>query len=114
MTESLFTKIINREIPADWVYEDDDIVGFVDINPQAPIHVLFVPRVPIATINDIKPDTIGLIGKLHLAAIAYAKKQGFADDGYRLVINCNENGGQSVYHIHLHLLAGRRMVWPPG
>jgi histidine triad (HIT) family protein len=114
MADTLFGKIIRREIPADIVYEDDDVLAFRDINPQAPVHVLFIPKRAIATLNDATDRDAELIGKLVLAATAWAKKQGFADDGYRLVMNCNTHGGQTVFHIHVHLLAGRQMTWPPG
>lgn len=114
MSDTLFSKIIRREIPADIVYEDADVLAFRDINGQAPTHVLFIPLKPIATLNDLGDDDALLIGKLVLAATRYAKAQGFAEAGYRCVINCNGDGGQSVYHIHLHLLAGRQMSWPPG
>lgn len=114
MSDTLFSKIIRREIPADIVYEDADVLAFRDINGQAPTHVLFIPLKPIATLNDLDDDDALLIGKLVLAATRYAKAQGFAEAGYRCVINCNRDGGQSVYHIHLHLLAGRQMSWPPG
>ncbi|MEO7916772.1 MAG: histidine triad nucleotide-binding protein [Dokdonella sp.] len=114
MSETIFSKIIRREIPADIVFEDDHVIGFNDVNGQAPTHVLFIPRLPIATLNDLQASDAELIGRLVLAATGYAKSQGFADDGYRLVINCNADGGQSVHHLHLHLLAGRRMTWPPG
>ncbi len=114
MTDTLFSKIVKREIPADIVHEDEHVLGFRDIQPQAPVHVLFIPKQPIATLNDLRSDQAELIGRLVLAASEYAKAQGFADNGYRLVFNCNEDGGQSVFHIHLHLLAGRRMAWPPG
>lgn len=114
MSETIFDKIIRREIPADIVYEDADIVAFRDIAAQAPTHVLFIPRAPIATLNDLGDDDALLVGKLVLAATRYAKARGFAEDGYRLVVNCNRHGGQSVYHLHLHLLAGRQMTWPPG
>ncbi|MFZ2236236.1 MAG: histidine triad nucleotide-binding protein [Dokdonella sp.] len=114
MTDTIFSKIIHREIPADIVFEDDDILGFRDVNAQAPTHVLFIPKRVIATLNDLADGDAELIGRLVLAATGFAKEQGLADDGYRLVINCNEDGGQSVYHLHLHLLAGRRMTWPPG
>ena len=112
MGDTLFGKIIRREIPADIVYEDDDVLAFRDINPQAPVHVLFIPKRAIATLNDARADDAELIGKLVIAATALAKKQGFADDGYRLVMNTNMHGGQTVFHIHLHLLAGRPMTWP--
>lgn len=114
MSDTLFGKIIRGEIPADIVYEDDEVLAFRDIHAQAPTHVLFIPRKAIATLNDLGDDDVELIGKLVLAATRYAKAQGFAEDGYRCVINCNRDGGQSVYHIHLHLLAGRQMKWPPG
>lgn len=114
MTDTLFAKIVRREIPADIVYEDDDVLAFLDITPQAPVHVLFIPKTPIATLNDLTAaDALG-VGKLVLAAARYAKAQGFAEDGYRVVINCNRDGGQTVFHLHLHLLAGRAMQWPPG
>ncbi len=114
MSETLFSKIIRREIPADIVFEDDDVLAFRDINPQAPVHVLFIPKQPIATLDDATPEQAALLGKLMLAAADYARREGFADKGYRVVMNCREDGGQSAYHIHLHLLAGRRLTWPPG
>ncbi len=114
MSDTLFGKIIRREIPADIVYEDEQMLAFRDINPQAPIHVLFIPKRAIATLNDLNPADSELVGRLVLAAASYAKQAGFADKGYRTVFNCNSDGGQSVYHIHLHLLAGRQMIWPPG
>ena len=114
MGDTLFGKIIRREIPADIVYEDAEILAFRDIAPQAPVHVLFIPKKAIATLNDVSDADAALIGKLVLAAAHWAKSQGFADDGYRVVMNCNEHGGQTVFHIHLHLLAGRQMHWPPG
>jgi len=114
MTDTLFAKIIRREIPAEIVHEDDAVLAFRDINPQAPVHVLFIPKQPIETLNALGDDDAPLIGKLVLAATRWAKAQGFADDGYRLVMNCNRDGGQTVFHIHLHLLAGRALHWPPG
>jgi histidine triad (HIT) family protein len=114
MGDTLFGKIIRREIPADIVYEDEEILAFRDIAPQAPVHVLFIPKKSLATLNDASDADAALIGKLVLAAARWAKSQGFADDGYRVVMNCNERGGQTVFHIHLHLLAGRQMHWPPG
>jgi histidine triad (HIT) family protein len=114
MSETLFSKIIRREIAADIVYEDDEVLAFRDINPQAPVHVLFIPKTSIATLNDLSKEHDALVGRLVLAAAAYARREGFADAGYRTVFNCNSDGGQSVYHIHLHLLAGRQMMWPPG
>ena len=111
--ETIFTKIINREIPADIVYEDEDTLAFKDIDPQAPFHVLIIPKKAIATINDINPENSHLVGNLYVAAAKLAKQHNFAEDGYRVVMNCNEHGGQTVYHIHLHMLAGKEMGWPP-
>ena len=111
---TLFAKIIAHEIPAQIVYEDDDVVAFRDINPQAPVHVLFVPRRPIATLDAATPEDAELIGRVVLAAAAYARREGYAERGYRTVFNCNREGGQTVFHLHLHLLAGRQMAWPPG
>lgn len=114
MSDTLFEKIVAREIPADIVYEDDDLLAFRDIQPQAPVHVLVIPKKRIPTLNDLEVDHAQLVGKMVLAAAKIAKDEGIADDGYRLNLNCNEQGGQSVYHIHLHLLGGRQMNWPPG
>ena len=114
MSETLFTKIISRDIPADIVYETEDVLAFKDINPQAPVHVLIIPKEPIPTINDLNAGHAELAGKLFLAAAHIAAEEGVAEDGYRVVMNCNKAGGQMVYHIHLHLLAGRQMGWPPG
>ena len=114
MSETIFSKIIRREIPCDIVYEDDDVLAFRDINPQAPVHVLFIPKTPMATLNELDAGNAASIGKLFLAATSWAKQQGFADQGYRCVLNCNGDGGQTVFHIHLHLLAGRQLHWPPG
>ena len=109
MSESIFTRIIKRELPADFVYEDDEIVAFRDINPQAPTHVLVVPRVEIPTVNDIAPEQAELIGKMVLVAQKIAAEEGIAEDGYRLVVNCNEHGCQEVFHLHLHLIGGRQL-----
>jgi histidine triad (HIT) family protein len=114
MGDTLFGKIIRREIPADIVFEDDDVLAFRDVNPQAPVHVLFIPKKALASLNDVGSGDALLIGKLVLAACQWARQQGFADNGYRCVINCNRDGGQTVFHLHLHLLAGRQMHWPPG
>jgi histidine triad (HIT) family protein len=114
MADTIFNKIIRREIPADIVYEDDEVLAFRDLNPQAPVHVLFIPKEPLATLNDATPADAELLGKLLLAARDYARQEGFAEQGYRTVINCNEDGGQTVYHLHVHLLGGRRLHWPPG
>lgn len=113
MSETIFTKIINKEIPAEILYEDELALAFKDIAPQAPVHFLVIPKKPIATINDITPADRELVGHLYLVAGQIAKEQGFADDGYRAVMNCNEYGGQTVYHIHLHVLAGKPLGWPP-
>lgn len=114
MAGTLFDKIIAREIPADIVFEDEHVLAFRDIHPQAPVHVLFIPKRPVATLNDLAPGDEAIVGRLAMAAAAFAKREGFADDGYRLVMNCNRDGGQTVFHIHLHLLAGRALQWPPG
>lgn len=111
--ETLFTKIIKREIPASIVYEDDNCLAFKDISPQAPVHVLIIPKKPIPTINDIEPEDRELVGQLFCVAKQLASEMGFAEDGYRVVMNCNEHAGQTVHHIHLHLLAGKPMGWPP-
>lgn len=109
MTETIFSKIINRELPADIVYEDDDILAFRDISPQAPVHILVIPKEAIATANDIQPKHAKLIGDMVLAAQKIAHQEGIAEDGYRLVMNCNQHGGQVVYHIHLHLMGGHQL-----
>lgn len=106
MSESIFEKIINREIPADIVFEDDNIIAFRDISPQAPVHILFVPKQKFATLNDVPDAEALLLGKLMLSAQAYAKSIGIAEEGYRVVMNCNRHGGQTVFHIHMHLLGG--------
>ena len=106
MSETIFRKIIRREIPADIVYEDEHLIAFRDISPQAPVHVLFVPKVDFATLNDVPEEQAVVIGRLATAAARYAALQGFAEDGYRIVMNCNGDGGQTVFQIHLHLLAG--------
>jgi len=113
MSETIFTKIINREIPADIVFEDDLCLAFRDINPQAPVHLLIIPKKPIATVNDIGEDDRELVGHLYYTAGNLAREMGFDEQGYRVVMNCNEYGGQTVYHIHVHLLAGKPMGWPP-
>ncbi len=114
MSETLFTRIRDREIPADIVYEDDAVLAFRDINPQAPTHILIVPREPIPTVNDLETQHAELVGRLFLVARDLAREEGLAEDGYRLVMNTNEAGGQTVFHIHLHLLGGRQFSWPPG
>jgi histidine triad (HIT) family protein len=115
MEDCIFCKIAAGEIPAEIVYEDDAVVAFRDLNPQAPTHVLVIPRRHIATINDIEnPEDEGVVGRMYRAARAIAVAEGLAETGYRTVMNCNEHGGQTVFHIHLHLLGGRPMRWPPG
>lgn len=112
--DCLFCKMINREIEPDIVYEDDQVLAFNDLNPQAPTHVLIIPKKHIATLNDIDEADLALIGRLQFTAAKLAGQQGFAESGYRVVMNCNEDGGQSVYHIHMHLMGGRRFTWPAG
>ena len=109
MAETIFSKIINHELPADIVYEDEDVIAFRDISPQAPVHVLIVPRAEIETVNDIRPEQAELIGKMVLTAQKIAADEGIAEDGYRLVINCNRHGCQEVFHLHLHLVGGRQL-----
>ncbi|QPG05226.1 histidine triad nucleotide-binding protein [Salinimonas marina] len=112
MSETIFTKILNREIPADIVHEDDLCLAFNDINPQAPVHFLVIPKKPIATINDISEADREVVGHLTMVAAKVAKEMGIDQEGYRTVMNCNEFGGQSVYHIHLHVLGGKLLGWP--
>jgi histidine triad (HIT) family protein len=110
----LFCDIAEKRRPSAGVYEDDKVFAFRDINPQAPTHILLVPRKHIATLNDLKEEDAGLVGELVLRARSLAKQEGFAEKGYRLVWNCNSLAGQTIYHIHLHLLGGRGFRWPPG
>ena len=114
MADCLFCKIINREIPASIVYEDERILAFNDINPQAPTHVLVVPKAHIATLNDVSPQDDQIVGELVRRAAAIAKTRGISTGGFRTVFNTNREAGQTVFHIHLHLLGGRAMEWPPG
>lgn len=110
----LFCKIVAGEIPAKRVYEDEIVVAFEDINPQAPVHVLVIPKRHVATLNDLQASDDQLVGTLVRRAAALAGERGLAAGGYRTVFNCNSDAGQTVFHIHLHLLGGRRMTWPPG
>lgn len=110
----LFCKIVQGEIPATMVFEDQELAAFRDIRPQAPTHLLIIPKRHIATINDTTEQDELLLGKMILRAQKLAKAEGYAEQGYRLVYNVNSGGGQEVYHIHLHLLGGRQMTWPPG
>lgn len=112
--DCLFCSILAGDIPADLVYESDSVVAFRDINPQAPTHVLIIPRKHIATLNDLEEHDHELVGSLYSVAKEIAAQEGIAEDGYRAVMNCNEGAGQSVFHIHLHVLGGRPMGWPPG
>ena len=114
MTDCLFCKIVARQIPASIVYEDDRIVAFNDINPQAPTHVLVVPKRHIATLNELSPEDDQIVGELVRRAAAIAKERGISAGGFRTVFNTNREAGQTVFHIHLHLLGGRTMHWPPG
>ncbi|HHH45522.1 MAG TPA: histidine triad nucleotide-binding protein [Thiotrichales bacterium] len=112
--DCIFCKIAAGEIPGDIVYQDDQVVAFRDLNPQAPTHVLVIPREHISTINDLQEHHAELVGRLYLAAKRVAADEGIAERGYRTVMNCNAEAGQTVFHIHLHLLGGRPMGWPPG
>ena len=111
---TIFSKIINKEIHADILFENDKILAFRDISPQAPVHFLVIPKKEIRTINDINEEDRSLIGELFIVAKEIAKKEGISEEGYRTIFNCNEHGGQTVYHIHLHVLGGRQLEWPPG
>lgn len=112
---TIFSKIINKEIPANIVYEDDTILAFRDIAPQAPTHIVIIPKVlDIPTLNSLETSHSQLLGHIVIVASQIAKSEGIAESGYRLVCNCNNDGGQSVYHLHFHLLGGRAMQWPPG
>ncbi|MDD4914569.1 MAG: histidine triad nucleotide-binding protein [Methylococcales bacterium] len=112
MTDCLFCKMVSGEIKPDVVFEDDRLLAFRDIHPQAPLHVLIVPKLHIANLNELDDADLG--GRLLQTAAGLAEQFGYAESGYRTVFNCNNDGGQTVHHLHLHLLAGRRMVWPPG
>ena len=114
MSDCLFCRIIAGEIPSSMIHEDLELVAFRDINPQAPLHALIVPRRHIATLNDLSESDDGLIGKMVRLASNLARTHGHADTGYRTVFNCNRQAGQTVFHVHLHVLGGRGMTWPPG
>ncbi len=114
MADCIFCKIGRKEIPAKVVYEDRQVLAFEDLHPQAPTHTLVIPKSHFATLNDVGAEEEGLLGHLMLVATRIAKDKGLRDKGYRLVANCLEGAGQSVFHIHLHLLGGRRFTWPPG
>jgi len=112
MADCLFCKMVAGDIKPDAVYEDDHVLAFRDISPQAPVHILVIPKQHVATLNEL--DDAALAGHILLTATKIAQQQGFAEAGYRTVFNCNQDGGQAVYHLHLHLLAGRQLQWPPG
>ena len=112
MSNCLFCKMVEGEIQADVVYQDEHVLAFRDINPQAPVHILIIPKQHVETLNDL--SDVNLAGHLLKVAIELAEQEGLADEGYRTVINCKEKGGQEVFHLHMHLLGGRQMNWPPG
>lgn len=114
MADTIFAKIASGEVPADIVYEDEHLVAFRDLNPQAPSHILIIPRKTIPTLNDVTAADAELIGRLFVAAAKVAEQEGIARDGYRTVINCNAAGGQTVFHLHVHVIGGRPLQWPPG
>ena len=115
MAETIFSKIIKKEIPADIVFESENVLAFRDINPKAPIHILIIPKIKIPTVRELKGSEHGiLLAEMIDVANQIAEDEGISDDGFRLVFNCGNNGGQEVYHLHLHLLGGRQMLWPPG
>ena len=114
MSQCLFCKIINKEIKSDIVYEDDDLLVFKDINPQAPVHLLIIPKKHISSLNEIDPVDIEILGKLNLIVKKLSSDFRIEKSGYRVVVNTNSDAGQAVFHIHWHLLGGRKMTWPPG
>ncbi len=114
MSDCLFCKIVSGEISTDFVYKDENVIAFRDINPQAPTHILIIPREHIETLNDIDQSHVELLGAMQLTASYLAKEEGINEKGFRTVFNCNRAAGQTVFHIHLHLLGGRSMGWPPG
>ena len=114
MSECLFCKIAKGEIPTDILYEDEQVMAFRDINPQGPVHVLVIPKEHIPTLNDLDERHSGLVARIILVAKDTAEREGIAESGYRMVLNCNRHGGQEIFHIHLHLIGGRQMTWPPG
>ena len=114
MADTIFSKIIAGDIPADKVHEDDQCIVILDINPQAPKHLLVIPKEPIETVDDASEEHKALLGHMTYTATQIAKEEGIAEEGYRLVWNCKDKGGQEVPHIHLHILGGRQMNWPPG
>ena len=111
---TIFSKIINKEISAEIVYEDDQLIAFNDINPQAPVHILIIPKKEIKTLNDTQLQDKAILGKIILLAKDLAQQHNIDERGYRTIFNCNDDGGQTVFHIHLHLIGGRSLSWPPG
>lgn len=114
MADCIFCRIVKGELPGQIVYETESVIAFRDLHAQAPTHVLVIPRRHIPTLNDLTPEDASLMGEIVLAAQAVARQEGIAEQGYRTIMNCNLAGGQTVYHIHLHVLGGRQMTWPPG
>ena len=114
MDACLFCKMVSGEIQPAKVYEDQHVLAFRDINPQSPVHILVIPKIHIGTLNDLDESHAELVGRLYLAAGEIARREGIGERGYRTVMNCNDDGGQTVFHLHLHLMGGRRMTWPPG
>jgi histidine triad (HIT) family protein len=110
----LFCRIARREVDAGVVFEDDAVMAFRDVNPQAPVHVLIIPKLHVATVNDLREEHADLLSRLFLTAAKIARDHDVADEGYRLVVNCREGAGQSVFHLHMHVLGGRQFKWPPG
>lgn len=114
MSSCLFCRIASAEIPAKVIYQDAEVLAFEDVNPQAPLHCLIIPRRHIASLNDLTPEDTGLVGTMQYRAAMLAKERGYGERGYRTIFNCQADAGQTVFHIHLHLLAGRSLGWPPG
>ena len=114
MEDCLFCKIVNKEIPAQIIFENETIIAFEDINPQAPIHILLIPKEHFTSLNDVTEEKKEILGELLIKARQIAKEKGLANNGYRIVLNTGKDSGQAVFHIHFHLFGGRRMTWPPG
>ncbi|MCK4558470.1 MAG: histidine triad nucleotide-binding protein [Calditrichia bacterium] len=112
--ETIFSQIIDKKKPAEIIFEDEEVIAFKDINPQAPVHVLIVPRKPIPKLTDADESDTAILGKMVMVARQIAKDFGLDEDGFRLLLNEGKNGGQTIYHLHFHLLGGRRLMWPPG
>ncbi|MEK6265751.1 MAG: histidine triad nucleotide-binding protein [Clostridium sp.] len=114
MDDCIFCKIIKKQIPCELLYEDEGVIGFKDISPEAPVHIVIIPKVHISNLNSLSEDSANIIGHIFIVAKKIAIDLGISETGYRIVSNCGENGGQTVQHIHFHLLGGRRLKWPPG